>query len=325
MTSKLRVATRRSKLALTQTRWVIEEIRRHAPGLEVEEVQIVTQGDKILDVPLARVGGKGLFVSELENALLDGRADIAVHSLKDLPVGLAEGLEVMCIPEREDPRDVLVTMDGATLFDLEAGSRVGTSSLRRVCQLRAQRNDLAYVDLRGNIDTRLRKLEEGTYRGIILAYAGMRRLGVHERPLAVLDPEVCLPAVGQGALAIEARSDDSRIRDLLTPLEHVPTRLEIVAERTLLSLLEGGCQVPIGAHARVLDGGARLRLDGLVGSLKGETMLCAGTETYAHAGTPSEALERARALGVEVAGVLLKQGARALIEAAKLDAAHSVH
>src|SRR5688500_8816083 len=201
---KVRIATRGSKLALVQTRWVAARIREHNPGIEIEEVVIVTKGDKITDVPLAKIGGKGLFVVDVEDAITQGRADIAVHSMKDVPAHLAEGLGIVCVPEREDPRDVLITREGGELDDLTAGTQVGTGSLRRVCQLRQRRPDLAYVPMRGNVDTRLRKLAEGEVGAIVLAAAGLNRLGLAGSvKLAAIPAGTCLPAVGQGALAIE--------------------------------------------------------------------------------------------------------------------------
>lgn len=308
---KLRIATRRSALALVQTRWVAAELRRRNPGLEIDEVHVVTTGDKVLDVPLAQIGGKGLFVSEVEATLADGRADLAVHSMKDVPTELAAGLEIVCIPKREDPRDALVSLDGAELDALEAGSRVGTSSLRRVLQLRARRNDLAYETLRGNVDTRLRRLEEGRFRAIVLASAGLRRLGLIDRPHVLLSTEQCLPAVGQGALAIEARIDDEATRALLAPLEDRATRLCVEAERTFLRDLEGGCQIPIAAHAH-FDGG-RLALDAIVGAADGAEIVSAGSEAY----TSSTSLHDAHRLGHEVAAEIIARGGRALVEAAR--------
>jgi hydroxymethylbilane synthase len=318
---KIRIATRGSKLALTQTRWVASRLQELHPGLEVEEVVIVTKGDKITDVPLARVGGKGLFVSEVEEAIADGRADMAVHSMKDVPADLAAGMAIVCVPEREDPRDVLVTRDGSDLDDLEAGSKIGTGSLRRICQLRQRRNDLDYQSLRGNVDTRLRKLEEGVVHGIVLAAAGLNRLGLGKSPgkskLRHLPTNVCLPAVGQGALALEARLDDVRIRKLLEPLEDADTRVATEAERVFLGRLEGGCQVPIAGHARVGSDGALLRFDGVVGSVDGSEILSAGSERYVIARDPGTRIHAARVLGEEVAEALLTQGATRIIQEAR--------
>jgi hydroxymethylbilane synthase len=317
---KLRIATRRSRLALTQTRWVAERIRAHASHVQVEEVQVETQGDRIQDRPLTSVGGKGLFVAEVEAVLVAGDADLAVHSLKDVPgdTDLAEGFDILCVPEREDPRDVLVTPDGEELDALTAGTRVGTTSLRRVCQLRTRRPDLAYVTLRGNVDTRLRKLDEGQYGAIVLAAAGLRRLGLLDgRPHWPIPVDVSLPAVGQGTLAIEGRVDDTRLRDLLAPLEHPLTRILTEAERTLLRRLEGSCQVPIAGHARRSRDAQRLSLEGLVGSLDGATVLQAASERYLTGRRHEDHVATARELGLEVADGLIARGARQLMRDAE--------
>lgn len=312
---KLRIATRKSKLALIQTGWVGRRLQALNPGLEIELVHIVTVGDRVQDVSLSAIGGKGLFVSEVEQAVLDGRAEIAVHSLKDVPAELADGLCLACIPEREDPRDALVTLDGCGLYDLSAGDRVGTNSLRRTLQLRRQRNDLQYAMLRGNVDTRLRKLEQGEYRAIILAMAGLRRLGLADRPLQPLDVMISLPAVGQGALAIEARIEDADTLSLLAGLEHAPSRLCIEAERAFLTALGGDCHTPLAGHAEFPEPGM-MRFDGLVGAVHDERIVQAGSQCYAQHTT----LEQARQLGREVAESLLSEGAAALIEEARNDA-----
>lgn len=312
---KIRVATRKSALALTQTRWVIDSLKAHTPGLEVDEVHIVTEGDRIQNVSLAKFGGKGLFVSEVENALLDGRADFAVHSMKDLPAELARGLTIACVPKREDARDVLVTREGIEIDALSAGASVGTSSLRRSCQLRAFRNDLRYELLRGNVDTRLRRLDEGAYDAIVLAHAGLRRLHLADRPLWPIPAEVCLPAVGQGALAIEARENDAATRSVLEKLEDAQTRTCVEAERAFLSLLNGGCHAPMAAHARIEDG--ILRMDALVGSLDGTQMLRAGSEHYATDADDDELRHTAIRLGRTLARSLLSEGADTLLEEAR--------
>lgn len=325
---KLRIATRKSRLALTQSRWVADRIRAHAPDLEIEEVHVVTQGDRVTDRPLQAVGGKALFVAEVEAAIVEGRADIAVHSLKDVPgdTELAEGLDILCVPPREDPRDVLVTLDGADLDDLEAGARIGTTSLRRVCQLRRRRPDLEYATLRGNVDTRLRKLEEGKYRGIVLAAAGLQRLGMLEGlKHVVLSTELCLPAVGQGTLAIEGRITDAQIRDLLAPLEHVRTRFETEAERAFLKRLRGTCHVPIAGSARLSAGGERLELEGLVGSLDGQQMISAAGDRYLRNRSHEEDRAAARALGEEVADGLIARGARKLMSEAEASMQRTMH
>ena len=313
---KLRIATRQSALALTQTRAFAAALVAHHKDLEIEEVHIVTEGDRIQNVSLAKFGGKGLFVSEVEAALQDGRADIAVHSMKDLPAKLGQGMCIACVPEREDPRDVLITKDGVEIDDLEAGASIGTSSLRRSTQLRAFRNDLQYKLLRGNVDTRLRKLDEGQYNAIVLAYAGLRRLKLHERPLWAIPPEVSIPAVGQGALAIEAKIDDAHTRKLLSVLEHTPTRLAIEAERAFLSMLDGGCQAPMAAHARFEDDGRRIRIDTMVGSVTSDQILRAGSEHYIST-DPEAALAESIRLGKTVARTLLAEGAKHFLDEAR--------
>ncbi|MBZ0253938.1 MAG: hydroxymethylbilane synthase, partial [Candidatus Methylomirabilis sp.] len=251
------MATRGSRLALTQSRWFAERLKEAHPGLEVEVRVLKTQGDKITDVPLAQVGGsKGFFVKELEDALLSGEADLAVHSMKDMPAELPKGLVIAATPRREDPRDAWIAAGGKSLKDLPAGARVGTSSLRRKVQVRALRPDLALDDLRGNIDTRLRKAEGGEFDAIILAMAGLRRMGWEARATEVLDPESFIPAIGQGALAIETR-EGSEAADLVRALEDRDARDATDAERGLLRRLEGGCQLPLAAHATV--DGERLR------------------------------------------------------------------
>jgi hydroxymethylbilane synthase len=247
---KLIVATRRSALALAQARAFMRDLEARHAGLRVEELHVITTGDKIQDRPLADIGGKGLFVKEIEEAILEGRADIAIHSLKDVPPVLAPGLVIGCIPEREDPRDALVTRSGALLEELPAGSKVGTSSLRRSVQLLAWRPDLQVVPLRGNVDTRLRKCEEGVVDAIVLACAGLSRLGLKDRVTQVLPPDRCIPAIGQGALGIELRAGDVRAKGWLEPLAHAETTLAVAAERGVMRAVEGNCQVPVGAHAR---------------------------------------------------------------------------
>jgi hydroxymethylbilane synthase len=317
---RLRIATRRSRLALTQTRWVAERIRAHAPHVQVEEVHVETKGDRIQDRPLTAVGGKGLFVAEVEAVLVAGDADLAVHSLKDVPgdTDLAEGFDILCVPEREDPRDVLVTPDGSELDALTAGTRVGTTSLRRVCQLRTRRPDLNYATLRGNVDTRLRKLDAGEYGAVVLAAAGLRRLGLLEgRPHWPVPIEVSLPAVGQGTLAIEGRIDDPWLRELLAPLEHGLTRIVTEAERTLLRKLQGSCRVPIAGHARRSSDGQRLSLEGMVGSIDGIAVLQAASERYLTGRRHDDHVAAARELGLEVAEGLIARGARKLMREAE--------
>lgn len=300
---KLRLGTRRSKLALTQSNWVKAQIEEKCPHVEVELVKITTKGDKILDVPLSKVGGKGLFVKEIEEALLDGRIDFAVHSLKDVPTELPDGLEVSIFPEREDPRDALVSRDGKGLMELAPGAAVGTSSLRRMAQLRAVRQDLKIEPLRGNLDTRLRKLDEGGFQAIILAVAGLSRMGLAARITEILPHNIMLPAIGQGALGLEFRSADSHTRDVLVRLHHEDTALMVRAERAFLARLEGGCQVPMGAHA-VLEGDEIL-LTGFVADEEGKRMI--RMETKGPASDP-EAI--GDALGLEI----LHAGGKEILE-----------
>jgi hydroxymethylbilane synthase len=317
---KLRVATRGSNLALVQTRWVASELAAKLPGLQVEEVHVRTKGDRIQDRPLAHVGGKGLFVSEVEAVVVRGEADFAVHSLKDVPgdVPLAEGMGILCVPVRQDPRDVLVTVDGCDLQSLGRGAKVGTTSRRRVVQLQRQRPDLTFVPLRGNIETRIRKLQEGQCEAIVLAAAGLARTGVlEETPHAVLSPEICLPAVGQGALAIEGALADDTLRSQLALIEDSTARIQITAERAMLQKLEGNCHSSIAGHATAGDG--RLRLEAMVASYDGDRMLSATSDTYVDL-RGEDALKRAHELGEEVAEHLFSQGARELIREAEVSA-----
>jgi hydroxymethylbilane synthase len=293
----IRIATRRSPLAKWQANHVKSLLERNEPGLEVRLHEVVTKGDRILEVPLAEVGGKGLFVKEIEDALLAGDAQIAVHSMKDLPAVLAPGLVLAAVPVREDPRDALCSPRWRTLEALPRGAKVGTSSLRRSAQLKALRPDLQTEMVRGNVETRLRKASE-SLDAVVLAYAGLRRLGLAEHATHVLSPEQMLPAVAQGALALEARSDDEATLRRLAALEHPETRIRIEAERGFLARIEGGCQVPIAGHARVEGGEVVLRA--LVASLDGKTVV-RGERRGPHA--------RARALGVELAEELLGKGA----------------
>jgi hydroxymethylbilane synthase len=274
------------------------------PGLDVELVPMVTRGDVILDTPLAKVGGKGLFVKELELALLENRADIAVHSMKDVPVEFPEGLGLVTICEREDPRDAFVSNHYTSLDDLPAGSVVGTSSLRRQCQLAALRPDLVIRSLRGNVGTRLSKLDNGDYDAIILATAGLIRLGLASRIRMALPPETSLPAVGQGAVGIECRLGDDWTRTLLAPLNHTETAIRVKAERAMNTRLEGGCQVPIGSYAELIDGEIWLRA--LVGAPDGSQMVRGERR-----GKPEEAEQ----LGISLAEELLQNGARAILAA----------
>ncbi len=304
MSAILTIATRESPLALWQAEFVQAALQVAWPGLEVRLKGITSRGDQLLDTPLAKVGGKGLFVKELEHALLDGSADIAVHSMKDVPMEFPAGLELGVICAREDPTDAFVSNHFRRLEELPAGSVVGTSSLRRECQLRARRPDLEVRFLRGNVNTRLRKLDEEEYDAIILASAGLIRLGLADRIAQQLTPEESLPAGGQGAVGIELRSGDAAVRDLIEVLHHEPTARRVIAERAMNRRLQGGCQVPIACHADFLGGGDRLWLRGLVGRPDGSQILRAEAE-----GAPQEA----EALGEQVARDLLAQGAGAIL------------
>jgi hydroxymethylbilane synthase len=300
----LTIATRESPLALWQAEFVQSALRAGHAGLEVELLGMTSRGDQLIDVPLAKVGGKGLFVKELETALLDGSADIAVHSMKDVPMEFPEGLRLGVICRREDPRDAFVSNNFNTMDELPAGSIIGTSSLRRECQLRARRPDLQVKFLRGNVNTRLRKLDEGQYDAIILASAGLIRLGMGERirqPIATTDS---LPAAGQGAVGIELRCDDDEVFAQLQLLHHEPTSRCVLAERALNQRLQGGCQVPIAAFAELEDSGENLYLRALVGKPDGSLLL------RAEARAPSS---EAEALGIAVAEDLLSQGAAAIL------------
>lgn len=299
----LRIATRKSPLALWQADFVTARLLELHPDLQVELVKMSTQGDRILDSPLAKVGGKGLFVKELEQGLLDGSADIAVHSMKDVPVEFPEGLHLPVICPREDPRDAFVSNDFDNFEALPRGARVGTSSLRRQCQLRALRPDLTIVDLRGNVGTRLDKLDRGDYDAIILAAAGLKRLALGGRIRELLAPDVCLPAIGQGAVGIECRRHDPRVNGLLEPLNDRKTALRVSAERAMNTRLNGGCQVPIAGYAEMEHG--VILLKGLVGRPDGREVV---------RGVISGRPEDAEELGTVLAEDLLSRGAGAILE-----------
>jgi hydroxymethylbilane synthase len=307
MTTRVCIGSRGSKLALWQANWVRESLEALDPGVEARVEIIKTTGDVHGDVPLSVIGGQGAFTKELEQALLDGRVDIAVHSLKDLPTVIPRGLYIPAITEREDARDALVLREGeaegvASLMDLRAGATVGTSSLRRVSQLKHLRPDLVLKDVRGNVDTRLRKLDAGWYDALILASAGLRRLDLAHRISAPIGVGEMLPAVGQGALGVETRDDGGEAARLVARLDHAATRAACVAERALLRRLGGGCQVPIAAHGTALGGGV-LRLEGLVAALDGSRVIRDSVEADAE---PD-------ALGEALAGRLLERGAASLL------------
>ena len=296
----IRIATRKSPLALWQAEFVKAKLLENHPHLDVQLVAMTTRGDVLLDTPLAKVGGKGLFVKELEVAMLENRADIAVHSMKDVPMEFPPGLGLTVICEREDPLDAFVSNRYTNLAELPPGSVVGTSSLRRQCQIRATFPELQIKDLRGNVNTRLAKLDYGDYDAIILASAGLIRLGMDARIASRLEPELCLPAGGQGAVGIECRLDDQATIDLLKPLEHSQTRIRVTAERALNRRLEGGCQVPIACYAELDETGDSLQLRGLVGSVDGTRIL---------QDQLSAPVEQAEKLGIELAERLLAAGA----------------
>ncbi len=299
---KLTIGSRGSALARWQAEWVQSRLTAQYPDLEVSITLIKTKGDKIIDVPLAKVGGKGLFVKEIEDALLNGSIDLAVHSMKDVPTELPPGLGIAVTPEREDPRDAFFSYRNVPLAELPAGAVIGTSSLRRRSQLKYHFPKLQLKDLRGNVDTRLKKLANHDYDGIILAYAGVKRLGLEDRVTEVLPVELSLPAIAQGALGLEIRLDDRETDDFIRFLHHHETSLAVTAERAFLRTLEGGCQVPIAAHATV--NGSRVSLTGLVARVDGSTII---KETMATDDDPDR-------LGVALAENLLDRGAREILQ-----------
>jgi hydroxymethylbilane synthase len=303
MREHIKIGTRGSLLATTQSTWVKNQIEGHHPGVTVELVKILTKGDKILDVPLAKVGGKGLFVKEIEEALLRKEVDLAVHSMKDVPSELPDELHLGIIPLRENPHDAFISKEYSALADLPQGATVGTSSLRRRAQLAALRPDLEIVDLRGNLDTRLRKLDEGQFQAIILAAAGLNRLGMSSRATGYFAAGDMLPAVGQGALGIELRKDDTELLDGLAFLNDAETTVAVAAERAFLYRLEGGCQVPIGAYAEVK--GDQVELTGLVASVDGKIVL---KESLTGPG------KAAQELGTQLANKLLDLGGKEILD-----------
>ena len=297
------LGTRGSKLAVHQSEWVQAQLHELAPHVTVTLRRIQTSGDRILDVPLAQIGGKGLFVKEIEEALLSGEIDLAVHSMKDVPTELPDGLEILCVPPREDPRDALISRDGKLFLDLPLGAKIGTSSLRRQSQLLHARPDLTIAMLRGNLDTRLKKLHEGQFDAIVLAAAGLRRLAWAHEITEYLAPQISLPAIGQGALGIEGRKDDAFIRSLLSGLDHAPSKIAVLAERALLHRLQGGCQVPIAAHATLT--GTKVRLEGVVASVDGKELIRDSVE-----GT----IEDPESIGVQLAERLLARGGERILQ-----------
>jgi hydroxymethylbilane synthase len=304
MTSnELRIGTRGSQLALYQANWVKDQLVRAHADLTVTLVKIKTTGDKIQDVPLAKIGGKGLFVKEIEEALLQRKIDLAVHSIKDVPTEFPEGLHLSAITKREDPRDVFISRSNIPLRDLPKGAKIGTSSLRRQAQLLHFRNDFEMIPLRGNLDTRLKKLETMNLDGIVLASAGVKRLGLEEKITEILPADLSLPAVGQGALGIETREEDKEVAKRIHFLNDPDSAIAVAAERAFLKRLEGGCQVPIAGFGR-LNGGL-LRIEGLVGTVDGKRLI------RHHLEGP---VEKAEALGTELAEILLSRGAGEILD-----------
>jgi hydroxymethylbilane synthase len=303
MPQELKIGTRGSPLALYQANWVRDRLFETTPHLKVSLVTIKTTGDKIQDSPLAKIGGKGLFVKEIEEALLEGKIDLAVHSIKDVPTEFPEGLHLSAITKRENPLDILISRNGTGLRDLPKGARIGTSSLRRQAQLLHFRSDLEILPLRGNLDTRLRKLEGMDLDGIVLAMAGVKRLGLETRITEILSEEICLPAIGQGALGIETRRNDEGVEERIRFLNDPASAIAVTSERVFLKKLEGGCQVPIAAFARIQ--GSVLRIDGLVGTTDGKRLVRHSLEGP---------VESAESMAMELGDYLLGKGAREILD-----------
>jgi len=301
--NQLIIATRESPLALKQANWVKIHLEAIHPDLKVKLLGMTTQADRMLTISLSKVGGKGLFVKELEEALLDARADIAVHSVKDMPMELPVGLCMPIVCDREDPRDVFISDQFTSLAQLPEGAAVGTSSLRRHCQLLAIRPDLTIIPLRGNVNTRLDRLEKGEFAALILAAAGLKRLGLQNRFHSYLSIEQMLPAVGQGALGIECRVYDQEIHELITPLNHDATQICVTTERAMCKHLGGGCQLPVGSYAEIVQD--RILLRGLVGSVDGQRLI------YAQG---TDAMQNAKELGIKIAEELLQKGAGEILK-----------
>jgi hydroxymethylbilane synthase len=303
MPSELKIGTRGSQLALFQANWVKDQLGKVHPDLNVTLVKIKTTGDKIQDVPLAKIGGKGLFVKEIEESLLKKKIDLAVHSIKDVPTEFPQGLHLSVITQREDPRDVFISKDGRTLRTLPQGAKIGTSSLRRQAQLLHFRNDFELIPLRGNLDTRLKKLRTMSLDGIVLALAGVRRLGLEETVTEIIPADISLPAIGQGALGIETRMDDREVEGKIQFLNDRDSSISVTAERAFLKKLEGGCQVPLAAYAHLA--GKTLHVEGLVGSIDGKRLI------RHHVEGP---IENAESLGIELAEILLGKGAKEILD-----------
>ncbi|GAB6183550.1 hydroxymethylbilane synthase [Thermodesulfovibrio hydrogeniphilus] len=312
--SRIVIGTRGSKLALWQANWVKEKLESFYPDLQVDIEKIKTTGDKILDAPLAKVGGKGLFVKEIEEALLSKKVDLAVHSMKDMPTEIPHGLKISAICKREDPRDAFISQDGKGLKDLPQKAVVGTSSLRRTVQLKALREDLNIKILRGNVDTRIRKLKEGEYDAIVLAMAGVKRMGFESIVTEVFSEDAIIPAIGQGAIGIETRADDDFLNELIKPLHHFETALCVLAERAFLGVMGGGCQVPLACHARILN--TELKITGIIGDPEGQTPIIRGERLMSlNKSLPDDSiLEEAQRLGAELARELLARGGAEILE-----------
>ena len=306
MNDPIKIGTRGSKLALWQANWVKSALQEKFPQHALELIIIKTQGDKILDVPLAKVGGKGLFVKEIEQALLTRHIDIAVHSMKDMPAEIPDGLCIGAVPERENPLDVFISQSGLGYKELDPGSIIGTSSLRRGAQLRHERPDIVIQPLRGNLDTRLKKLESENLDAIVLAAAGVRRLNLEHKITEYLDPDIILPAIGQGALCIEIRNDDPKIGPLVESMDHAATRTAVKGERAFLNRLQGGCQVPIAGHGTINK--EELMLTGLVAEIDGTRII---------KGEKSGPLDSAEAIGIDLAEELLARGAAEILQKLK--------
>jgi hydroxymethylbilane synthase len=297
------IGTRGSRLAIWQAEWIQAQLHEIMPDLSVTLRRIKTSGDKILDVPLAAIGGKGLFVKEIEESLLAGEIDLAVHSMKDVPTDLPDGLEILCVPKREDPRDALVSREKLGFEDLPSGARIGTSSLRRQAQLLHKRPDLRIEMLRGNVETRLRKLKSGEFDAIVLAAAGLKRMGWSSEVTQYLPHDISLPAIAQGALGLEGRGDDQFVRVLVSRLEDTQSRSAVTAERALLKRLEGGCQIPIAGHATIMNDW--MNIDALVASVTGQTVVRDGIQGPASS---------AESLGTELAEKLLANGGKVILD-----------
>jgi hydroxymethylbilane synthase len=313
MSFELRIGTRGSQLALYQANWVKEKVMEAHPRLHVTLIKIKTTGDKIQDAPLAHIGGKGLFVKEIEEALIQKKIDLAVHSMKDVPTELPQGLHLFAMTKREDPRDVFISKDGKRLKALSPKAKIGTSSLRRQSQLLHFRRDLECIPLRGNLETRLKKLKTMDLDGIVLAMAGVKRLGFEERITEILPPEISLPAIGQGALGIETRLDDKEVEEQIQSLNDHETWMAVSAERAFLKKLEGGCQVPIAAFAKTTE--RSLQIDGLVGTVDGKKLVRDQREGP---------VEEAESLGIRLAEVLLNKGAREILDEVYQRAVHVI-